>query len=162
MSETNTMEQNLPDDSGAKKKNIFRKFLLPAIIGIVLIGSGVGYYFYSQYKTNQADPQATAQKEVQSLLAQVSKLIILPQNETPTVATVSDPEKLKGQAFFINAQQGDKVLIYSTSKKAILYRPSAKKIIEVAPINLGSGPAPQASDTSASQTPTAIPKIQTR
>lgn len=118
----------------------FRKFMLPLIAFVVLAGGGAGYYFYSQYQANQTDPPADSQKEVNALIAQVGKLIILPQNEIPTVATVSDPEKLKGQAFFINALQGDKVLIYSTAKKAILYRPSAKKIIEVAPINLGTSP----------------------
>lgn len=135
-----------------QSKSTLKKFLIPLITLVVLAAGGAGYYFYTQYKTAQANPQATAQKEVDALIAQVGKLIILPANETPTIATVSDPEKLKGQAFFVNALQGDKVLIYSTAKKAILYRPSAKKIIEVAPINLGN-PAPVPSPTIATPVP---------
>ncbi len=64
--------------------------------------------------------------------------MLLPEGETPTVATVSDLKPLKGQAFFAHATVGDKVLIYASAQKAILYNPRDKKIIEVAPISLGS------------------------
>lgn len=74
-------------------------------------------------------------EESQELIEKVGRLIVLPENEQPTIATVTDLAKLKGQPFFARAQIGDKVLIYSQSKKAILYRPSADKIIEVAPFN---------------------------
>ena len=73
----------------------------------------------------------------------------LPQ-EVPTVATVSDVSKLKNQAFFANAKNGDKVLIYQNAKKAILYRPSSNKIVEFGPINLG---AAQTASPSAAVTP---------
>lgn len=72
------------------------------------------------------------------LIAAVGKLIILPTDETPTIATVTDLSKLKDQPFFAQAQVGDKVLIYPKAQKAILYRPSEDKIIELAPLNLGS------------------------
>ncbi|HLL61090.1 MAG TPA: LytR C-terminal domain-containing protein, partial [Candidatus Nitrosocosmicus sp.] len=80
---------------------------------------------------------AAAEKEVTGLIKKVNRLMQLPDKEKPTVATVSDIQKLKNQAFFANAKNGDKVLIYTQAKKAILYRPSINKIIEVAPINLG-------------------------
>ncbi len=72
--------------------------------------------------------------------------MILPNGETPTIATVSDPEALKDQVFFVDAQKGDKVLIYSNAKKAILYRPGDDKIITIAPLNTG-GVAPTATPT---------------
>jgi hypothetical protein len=71
-------------------------------------------------------------------MTKISKLMVLPANETPTVATVSDPEALKDQAFFANAQKGDKVLIYAQAKKAILYSTTLNKIIDVAPLNIGT------------------------
>lgn len=83
-----------------------------------------------QTKQNQTQKQT----ENQMLLKQVSELIVLPQGEEPVIATVTDLEKLKGQEFFKKALQGDKVLIYQVSKKAILFRPAVNKIIEVAPI----------------------------
>lgn len=78
--------------------------------------------------------EKTAQEEVIKLLADVSKLIVLPADEIPVIATVNDPVKLTNQKFFTNAKRGDKVLIYPHSRKAILYSPSNKKIIEVAPL----------------------------
>jgi len=70
-----------------------------------------------------------------TLIADVGKDVQLPVGETPTIATITDLAPLAGQAFFKDAHVGDKVLIFSTSKEAVLYRPSTKKVIVVAPIN---------------------------
>jgi hypothetical protein len=83
------------------------------------------------------DSPAVAEEDVQKLVEEVGELIVLPTDEMPTVATVAEPEKLKDQAFFANAKAGDRVLLYTNAKKAILYDPEAHKIVEVAPINLG-------------------------
>ena len=88
-----------------------------------------------------------APDETAQLIEEVGKLIRLPEDETPTIATVSDPQKLREQAFFKNASEGDKVLIYTQSKKAILYSPILKQIIEVANVNLSSPAAPPAPET---------------
>ena len=108
---------------------------------LFLASTGSAVYFYEQVNTLKANPQAQAQQEVAALVALVGELILLPADETPTVATVNDPTKLQDQVFFANATAGDKVLIYTTAKKAILYNPTTNKIVEVAPINIGSGQA---------------------
>lgn len=71
------------------------------------------------------------------LVKAVSMLMVLPEEE-PTVATVSDLEKLKGQEFFVNANVGDKVLVYLNAGKAILYSPKQNIIINVAPLSATS------------------------
>lgn len=71
----------------------------------------------------------------EQIVAAAAKLIILPRDEQPTVATVGDLEKLKGKAFFENAELGDKVLIYTQAQKAVLFRQSENKIVAIAPIN---------------------------
>jgi hypothetical protein len=73
--------------------------------------------------------------ETQMLVEEVGKIIKLPE-EVPTIATVSEIEKVREQKFFVNAENGDKVLIFTGAKKAILYRPSEKKVIEVGVVNV--------------------------
>lgn len=113
-------------------------FLL--LLGLVLVLAGTSIYFYRKYNRISLDTVSATQAETRALIEEVGKLIYLPQDEIPTVATVSEPEKLKNQAFFVDAQIGHKVLIYTNAKKAILYDPGAKKIVNVAPINLGTSP----------------------
>lgn len=129
--------------------------LILGFITILLIALVPSYYFYSQYQRSQKllqNPTEAAKEEAKALIAKVSELIELPANEEPTVATVSDKNKIKDQPFFQKAENGDKVLIFTQWKKAILYRPSTNKIIEVAPINLGQPPesSPSASATASS------------
>lgn len=98
-------------------------------------------YFLLAYKNNQADPNLAIQKETKELTDRIGRFMELPAGEQPTLATVTDQDKLKGQNFFAHAQNGDKLLVYPIARKAILYRPSIGKVIEVS--NLVSGTAGQ-------------------
>jgi hypothetical protein len=118
-----------------------KKILIPILVLLLLVSVASTAYLFMKVQKLQENPQQAAQAEVDSLLAEVGELIVLPEGETPTVATVSDPEQLKTQAFFTNAEKGDKVLLYTTAKKAILYNPNTHKIVEVAPVNIGNGNA---------------------
>ena len=121
-----------------------RKNLVIIILAVLTVASlGSTGYLYRQFAALKQNPQKIVQDEAKALIAKVGELIVLPSGEDPTIATVNDPEKLKAQPFFANAQKGDKVLIYTNAKKAILYRPATHKIIDVAPVNIGA-PAPTA------------------
>jgi len=99
---------------------------------VALVSAG---YFYYQYQEVKKNPAKLTQQEIQDLEKRVGKLIELPTDEDPQLATVTDVETVKqDQEFFKNALNGDKVLIYAKAKKAILYRPSTNKIIEVGPV----------------------------
>ena len=67
----------------------------------------------------------------QAVEKRISVFMDLPTDEDPVFATVSDVEKINSQKFFAKAQNGDKVLVYNKNKKAILYRWSTNKLIEV-------------------------------
>lgn len=128
------------DTNNEKQKIILSKvgITILVVLTLLVVGSvGTAYYFYNKANT-KVDPQTQAVKDLAETVQMVGKLMVLPKDEEPTMATVSDPEKLKDQPFFVNAKKGDKVLIYSNARKAILYSPSLKKIIEVAPVNLGA------------------------
>lgn len=117
------------------------------LVFALILACGTALYYYNAYSralaqggNGQAQQQSTAanQAAVKALVTKVGQLMVLPTNETPTVATVVDPNLLKSQPFFANAQKGDAVLIYTSSKVAILYDPSVNKIVNVAPITIGS------------------------
>lgn len=116
----------------ANKQRVF----FAVLIFLVIVLAGLTVNFYLKVRNSQDESKVVASGEIELVVAEVSKLMMLPTDETPTVATVQDPEKLKDQPFFANAQNGYKVLIYAKAKKAILYDPVAKKIVEVAPLNI--------------------------
>lgn len=113
------------------------RFLVPVLAGVLVILAGSALYFFMQVSAMKQDPEALARKEAEELVAVVGKLILLPKDELPTIATVSDPTRLSDQAFFAKAKVGDKVLLYPNARKAYLYDPEANRVLEVAPINLG-------------------------
>jgi cell division protein FtsL len=137
--------------------NMPKQLILWLIVLILLIAAaGTAAYYVKRYHDSQkqvqklSNPTEAAKTETQNLIDKVGKLTVLPAGETPTIATVTDASKLKDQAFFVNAVTGDKVLIYTNAKKAFLYRPSTNKLINIAPVNLGTG----TSTTTQTTTPT--------
>lgn len=109
---------------------------------LVLLGlAGTGYMFWQNQKlkkdvkTSQTDKKSPDQLN-DELVKKVGQYIVLPQNERPTILTVDDKEKLKDQAFFKPAENGDKILIYTQAKKAIIFRESWNKIIDVGPVSV--------------------------
>lgn len=128
-----------------------KQFSKPLLAIVILALLGTSGFLYKKYHDSQTeiaalkqDPNAAAQKEIKDLVTKVGKLVVLPTGEDPTVATVTDPDKLKDQSFFTNAKVGDKILIYTNAKKAYLYNPDINKIVEIAPITIGPSTTPAA------------------
>lgn len=130
------IEQVAPKRFSVLKDKINGKHLLLVFVLLFLIATGTAGYFYKQLHSLKSNSTKATQAEVDALVKEVGQFMVLPDNEEPTVATVTDPEKLKDQVFFAKAKSGYKVLIYTNAKKAILYDPVEHKIIEVAPINI--------------------------
>lgn len=121
--------------------------------GGVIVVLGIGYYIYTHIWTRSpfgptsgeisqdealADSKASPEVTEAELIERVGKLMLLPTDETPTLAKVSDLSALEGQVFFKNASLGNIVLMYPQSLRAILYDPIKNKIIEVGPITTTS------------------------
>jgi hypothetical protein len=66
--------------------------------------------------------------------------MMLPTNEAPLLATVTDKSSLK-TPFLQEADNNDKILIYEKAKRVIIYRPSLDRIIDVGPVELNNIPA---------------------
>ncbi|MDO8241285.1 MAG: LytR C-terminal domain-containing protein [Candidatus Moranbacteria bacterium] len=144
-----TAESVVVEKSKSKRKiNLkMNKKLVLILVGVaVLTGLGTGGGFlYKHYYNKKVDAKQqlvaaesnvdAGKKEVDALKETIGVFFELPTNEEPILATVTDIEKIKEQNFFARAQNGDKVLIYTENKKAILFRPSNNKIIEVSPVS---------------------------
>lgn len=116
-----------------------KTFYIVGVLAILFVAAAGGaYYYYLKFNELKANPQKIAENEVAETIKRVGEIMVLPEGETPTVATVADPERLKDQPFFAKAKVGDKVLIYTNARKAILYDSAAHQIIEVAPLNIGN------------------------
>ncbi len=116
----------------------------------------------------KSDPQVKASEEAKALVKKLSELAVLPEGEEPVIATVTDKEKLKDQPVFAKAENGDKLVIYSSAKKAYLYDEKNNKIKDIIPVNLGEETGAVAGETTSAKpkvtakvtptpTPTATP-----
>lgn len=130
--------QDSPANKSSKKRLII--IIIISILLLLLVGGGLYYY---SYKTNPSALSKITGKtisdesdadEMTRIVKEVKEIMLLP-DETPIFATVTDLQKVKDQTFFVNAALGDKVLIFMQAKKAILYRPSQRLIVEVGTVN---------------------------
>jgi len=156
------MEENRASSDNNSKPKFNKKLLAVFLVLFLLILAFIAAYFYLRYQNTKdllQNPNQASLEATKKLIDQVGKLIELPAGETPTLATVSDKTKLQDQPFFANAQNGDKVLIYVKAKKAILYRPSINKIIEVAPLSIAQPTAEPVQSATASATTTVTPTV---
>lgn len=112
-----------------RKSRLDRKQLgtIGIVVGLVLL-TLVGTALFIQNKQRREDLT-----NVDVVKARVARHYVLPSNEQPALATITDRNKLTS-AFLKKAQNGDKVLIYQTNQIAIIYRPSIDRIIAVGPV----------------------------
>ncbi len=76
------------------------KVITLIFLGVFVLSLLGNLYLRRQVSRLSQDPAKASQEELQAVIAKVGRLIVLPIDETPTLATVNDPGKLKGQAFF--------------------------------------------------------------
>ncbi|MFA6095289.1 MAG: hypothetical protein WC767_00370 [Candidatus Paceibacterota bacterium] len=104
------------------------------VIGVIAVISIVFNIYQARQIATLEDPVALNEARIAQYVREIGEAIVLPEGEVPTLATISDPEALKSQPFFANAKVGDIVLVYEVAKKAVLWRPSEKKLIEVSSV----------------------------
>lgn len=127
-----------------KGKRVFLLLLSYIIVALIV------WQIQSQFSNSPERQQELARQEVQAIVDKVGEIMILPTNEFPQMATVDNAAELsKTQAFFASVENGDKVLIYLQDQKAIIYRPSTDKIVNVGPVVADNNQAQQPARTPA-------------
>jgi len=127
-----------------------KKAIMTAIIvTILIITAGVVVAksdFFEAYKLGrqmqeQQRNQSKSSEEDKKVLKDLKKIILLPEDVTPTMAVISDIEALKKSHpdFFVSAKNGDRVIAYSNL--TIVYDWKANKIINIGPLQLNPPPA---------------------
>ena len=150
-----------PAPAQPAKKNWKKKVIWLLVILVVI---AVGYYGYKYYQARRmADPvyrEAQTAKLIKGVTDKVGKLMILPKGETPTVATITDIDKLKAdQPFYNDAQNGDQLLVYPSVRRAIIYSPSRNIIVNSGPVYVQDDQKPASEPVStATSKPTAKKK----
>jgi hypothetical protein len=128
-----------------KKMPKFVKILLVLLI-VVLLGGAI-YLALDRagfLRTFKMAMEIQQQEQLdKNVLDNLKKIILLPEGINPTMAVINNIDVLKKQqaAFFSNAKNGDRVLIYPNM--AIIYDYQANKIIQVGPVQTEPLPADQ-------------------
>lgn len=140
----------------------FSPFVFLAVIFavfVVAVAIAAGYLYNENRKLKAQLPQSKQEqeKELKAVLPPLKKLMDVP-DENPSIATVIDKEKIKNQPFFAKAENGDKLVIFESSRKAVLFRPSSGKIVnfDVFVVNPSANTQPQA-NVSGQPQPTGTP-----
>lgn len=139
---------------GKNKKVAFSLWLLAFVILLIgFVWALVNYYQTKSQLEKLSTPagqQELAKQETEAIVAKVKKLIVLPTNEQPTIATITDAASIaKEQPFYQNAHNGDKVLIYVQAKKAIIYDAVNDILVNVGPVFIDNSNAQQTASVEA-------------
>lgn len=149
-------------DATEKKTRIDTRLLPWILVLIVLIGgAGVAYYYKKQADEVKSDPAAVQQQKNQAetdrVLVSLKKILLITEQEKPTVARIEDPAKLQSsnKDFYKDVQKGDYLIIFP--KRAIVFRESNNQIINIAPIVNTADLKSTEGTAPASETPTPTP-----
>ncbi len=107
-------------------------------IAVAIILAAIAYVYSGKYYSKQIPNTATStftQDQQNQILASVSKLIMLPDDETPSLAVINDAKSFASDfPFGKDAVNGDILLYYAKNQQAIIYSPSRNIIVNKGPV----------------------------
>ncbi len=122
-------------------KKIKKTYLL--YIGGLVIAAALTFGIYGMYRSSQLSHQlaqlsqdpTTGEKltkeDERKIVAKVNTLVVLPTGEEPTIAIVTDKEKLENRQLFPQVDNGDRLLFYPKGGIVVIYRPVLQKVIDI-------------------------------
>lgn len=109
--------------------------LIVFLFSLLVLAILVAGYFFWRYQATKDVIENPSQAEVERIVNLIAQHVVLPEGETPTVATVASVEELRDQPFFKNAQNGYQVLVYQQSGLAVMYDPQRNLVVNMAQIS---------------------------
>lgn len=104
-----------------KKRGVIAAIVLLAVAGLAT----------AAYLTLYDKP--TTPPAVTNVVELVGRHFVLPDDEEPAILTVVNKGDVSSAFLKGKVENGDKVLIYQTNKKVIIYRPSLDKVVDAGP-----------------------------
>lgn len=121
-----------------QNKSVRKAPLIFILLAAAILGFSFGGYFFWENMQLKNNPSGVAQKEAERVVKKLGKIVLLPEEEFPVVATVTDPDLLKSQPFFSKAKEGDRLVVYNQAGIAILYDDKEEKIIQMTQFDAGT------------------------
>jgi hypothetical protein len=112
-----------------KSRLLSKKAIIVYVVVLVLVTAGAVGLLVLRH------PQDQDLNSVEVIKQKISHHMLLPKDEQPALATITDHTKLT-TPFLKKTQNGDKVLIYQKAQRAIIYRPSIDRIVDVGPVSI--------------------------
>ena len=118
------------------KRRISFKAMVVWLVVLLAVAAAVFFYIKYQDARSQLPEEVAAQnaEETSRVIGKLGNILSITTDAQPTVARVDDPDVLKqaNPDFYADAQAGDYLILYP--ERAIIYRESENKIINIAPI----------------------------
>lgn len=124
----------------AKKRKTIKINKRPLIIGSSLAIIVIALIFFVFVNKDNSvvineNQEQIDQEQIDKIIEKVSDHYLLPQGENPVIATVTDAAVLSTeQEFYKDVVNGDNIILFIESKRAIIYSPSRDIVVNVGPI----------------------------
>ncbi len=129
--------------------------MVKVILGLVVVALIAGGLYYRNYNSPEAE-QARIEKENKDMLAEIGERMLLPQEE-PVIYNIEDPALLASQQpFFTGSVEGDRLILFPQTAKAVIWSPERKVIVNVGPITFDNTVANEGVEQQPA--PTTVPK----
>lgn len=138
---TKKKENNLIGEQNKQKSSTKKagKISSSVVLGVLaVLGIAFGAFFWQKYDSVKDNPTEVIQQRNNEdsirVIGKVKQLILISEEEAPTIARVEDPTELQksNPEFYANVQAEDFLILFPS--RAIVYRESENIIVNIAPI----------------------------
>lgn len=105
--------------------------LLSIIVVLLLVTTVATVSYLSKDNSDKKVENAIDEKLVKEVNNNLKDILQLPTDEKPGIGTIQNLDDLKANPFFDDAKVGDRIIIYSKTKRVVLYRMEENRIINI-------------------------------